>query len=86
MYLNTDLFAEAGVELPANEWTWDEFREIAGLLTKDNQWGTSINNAAWSWGGFVLPNGGQILNEERTESLLDSVRKPSRRSSSTTAC
>jgi multiple sugar transport system substrate-binding protein len=72
VYLNTDLFEAAGVELPTNEWTWDEFREIAKQLTTDNQWGTSINNAAWSWGGFVVPNGGQILNDERTECLLNS--------------
>jgi multiple sugar transport system substrate-binding protein len=72
MYLNTDLFEAAGLELPTNEWTWEEFRELAGQLTGDNKWGISINNAAWSWGGFVLPNGGQILNEEHTESLLGS--------------
>jgi len=74
VYLNTDLFEAAGVELPSNEWTWDEFREIATQLTRDDadQWGISINNAAWSWGGFVHPNGGQILNDERTECLLNS--------------
>jgi multiple sugar transport system substrate-binding protein len=79
VYLNTDLFDAAGVELPTNEWTWDDFREIAKALTLDtdddgeiNQWGTSINNAAWCWGGFVIPNGGQILNDDRTECLLTS--------------
>jgi len=73
IYLNTDLFEAAGIELPTNEWTWDEFREIATQLTDaDNQrWGISINNAAWSWGGFVIPNGGQILNDERTECVLN---------------
>lgn len=73
VYLNTDLFEAAGVELPANEWTWDEFREIAKQLTDTGaeRWGISINNAAWSWGGFVIPNGGQILNDERTECLLN---------------
>lgn len=73
VYLNTDLFAEAGIELPPNEWTWDQFREIAKQLTRNDrdQWGISINNAAWSWGGFVVPNGGQILNDERTECLLN---------------
>jgi len=79
VYINTDLFEEAGVEIPTNEWTWDEFRETAKALTLDkdgdgavDQWGTSINNAAWSWGAFVVSNGGQILNEDRTEILLNS--------------
>ena len=79
VYLNVDLFEAAGVELPTSEWTWDEFREIARQLTLDtdddgaiNQWGTSIVNGVWSWGSFVLTNGGQILNDERTECLLNS--------------
>ncbi len=38
-----------------------------------NQWGTSVVNAAWSWGSFVHTNGGQILNDERTECLLTSA-------------
>lgn len=72
-YLNTDLFEAAGVELPSNEWTWDEFRAIATQLTDagNEKWGTSIHNAAWCWGGFVVPNGGQILNDKRTECLLN---------------
>lgn len=78
MYLNTDLFEAAGVELPTSEWTWGEFREIAKQLTLDtegdgqvNQWGISINNVSWSWIGFVIPNGGQVMNDERTECLLN---------------
>ena len=27
MYCNTEVFEEAGVELPETDWTWDEFRE-----------------------------------------------------------
>lgn len=70
VYLNTDLFAAAGVELPGDEWTWDQYRETAKALTRENQWGTSIRNAVWSWGSFVLSNGGQILSEDRKECLL----------------
>jgi multiple sugar transport system substrate-binding protein len=79
VYLNTDLFAAAGVELPADEWTWDDFRDIAKQLTVDtdgdgnvDQWGTSIVNGVWSWGSFVITNGGQVLNDDRTECLLNS--------------
>jgi multiple sugar transport system substrate-binding protein len=79
VYFNTDLFKEAGVEIPSNDWDWDQFRETAKALTLDkdgdgaiDQWGTSINNAAWCWGAFVHSNGGQILNDDRTECLLNS--------------
>ncbi len=79
VYLNTDLFEAAGVELPTNEWAWDDFRETAKALTLDtdgdgeiNQWGITIRNAVGAWGAFVVSNGGQILNDERTECLLTS--------------
>lgn len=43
MYLNTKMFEDAGIEIPADTWTMDEFVEIAKQLTKgsgaDAQWG-----------------------------------------------
>ncbi len=33
VYLNTDFFEAAGVELPTNEWTWADYRETAKALT-----------------------------------------------------
>lgn len=78
VYLNTDMFEEAGVELPENEWTWDDYREIAQALTRDSdgdgqidRWGIAIQNSVWSWGSFVHSNGGAVLNDERSEILLD---------------
>lgn len=72
VYFNTDLFKAAGVELPTNEWTWDDYRETSKALTKENQWGTSIRNSVWSWGSFVHSNGGQVLSDDRKECLLTS--------------
>lgn len=78
VYINADFFQAAGLELPAVEWTWDDYRATAKALTRDtdgdgavDRWGTSIQNAAWSWGSFVHTNGGQILNDDRTECLLN---------------
>lgn len=34
MYLNTKMFEDAGIEIPADTWTMDEFVEIAKQLTK----------------------------------------------------
>ena len=33
MFYNKDVFDAAGVEYPTNDWTWDDFEEIAGQLT-----------------------------------------------------
>ncbi|MBA2276130.1 MAG: sugar ABC transporter substrate-binding protein [Chloroflexia bacterium] len=70
VYLNTDFFADAGVELPSPEWTWDQYREVCKALVGQDKWGTSIEPAAWSWGSFIHTNGGQILSDDRTECRL----------------
>lgn len=77
VYLNVEMFEAAGVDLPDADWTWDDYRNIAQALTMDtdgdgaiDQWGTSIINAVWAWGGFVWSNGGEILSDDRMECLL----------------
>lgn len=79
VYINTQFFEEAGVEVPDNEWTWDDYREVCKALTYDSdgdgqidRWGTAITNSSWAWGGFVYSNGGEVLNADRTECLLSS--------------
>ncbi len=56
MYLNTDMFAEAGVDVPTNDWTVDDYKEIAAKLTKKTEdgsrvdvYGTAINNYRADW-------------------------------------
>lgn len=54
MYLNLDMFEEAGVEVPTNDWTIDEYKEIAKKLTRKNGdrvevYGTAINNYRADW-------------------------------------
>lgn len=79
VYLNTEFFEEAGVELPENDWTFDDYREVCMALTGDSdgdgqpdRWGISVTNASWAWGGFVYSNGGEVLNDERNECLINS--------------
>ncbi len=70
VYYNKDLFAQHGVLLPADDWTWDDFVAAAKALTLDTNgdgttdiWGLgfepSIIRAApfiWSHGGSLLSN------------------------------
>lgn len=55
MYLNLDMFKEAGVEVPTNDWTVEDYKEIAAKLTKKRDdgtvdvYGTAINNYRADW-------------------------------------
>lgn len=70
LYYNADQFAEAGVETPTSEWTWDDLLAAAKTLTLDangnnadspdfdpeniQRWGIQIPN---SWGDIVWSRG-----------------------------
>ncbi|MFD2672299.1 ABC transporter substrate-binding protein [Marinicrinis sediminis] len=70
LYFNQDMFEEAGVEVPANDWTWEQFIAAGEKLTKDGQWGALLNNMPlpmfmWSYGGDTFDeNGDIVLGEE----------------------
>ena len=68
---NKTMFDEAGIELPYDGWTWDEYYEIAKQLTdtKKGTYGFSIcgdssdSGLAWQFWPFLLQAGGQIIDE-----------------------
>lgn len=54
MYLNLDLFKEAGVTPPTSDWTMDDYLEIAKQMTKKEgdrvtQYGLVVNNYRADW-------------------------------------
>lgn len=51
MYLNKDVFAEAGVPMPPKDWTWDQFVEAAKATTFKRANGEQV----YGWSGFVDP-------------------------------
>ncbi|MBI9113932.1 ABC transporter substrate-binding protein [Sanguibacter suaedae] len=76
---NKTMFEEAGIPLPDPDqpYTLDEFVDVAKQLTKDtngdgklDQWGTGLN-VQWNLQPFVWGNGGDWLNEDRTEVTVD---------------
>lgn len=76
LYYNKDLFDAAGVPYPSSEtpMTFEQLLDTAQKLTKDtngdgkpDQYGMG---PIW-WEGFVWGNGGKILNDERTEFVLN---------------
>jgi multiple sugar transport system substrate-binding protein len=52
MYLNLDIFKERGVEVPKDDWTYDEFVEIAKKLTFTRSNGTKV----YGYTGAVDPD------------------------------
>ena len=69
VYYNRDLLAERGVDEPTDDWTWDEYAEMASKITDEER---RIYGSAWfptnvhdyiamtrSWGGDLLSEDGR---------------------------
>ena len=78
---NKDLFDRAGVSVPADDWTWDDFLGLAKRLTRDSdgdgtidQWGTDVDRRVTFWLPWVWAGGGDVLcaDGRRATGCLDS--------------
>jgi multiple sugar transport system substrate-binding protein len=73
MFLNLDVFEKAGIKPPADDWTVQDFREIARKIAskKDASGQPEVFGYAWTnrhWGGYVpwvFVNDSNLLTEER---------------------
>jgi multiple sugar transport system substrate-binding protein len=81
LFYNLNLFDEAGVDYPTDEFTWDDFLSVAQKLTKTEgdkttQFGTSLATmqAWWAWPLLVNSKGKDILDSRTrpTKCLVDS--------------
>ena len=61
---NIDAFEAAGVELPTEDWTWDDMSAAAEALTNDEMVGFSAAADKFRWMAFFYGNGAQIFNED----------------------
>lgn len=77
MYCNKKLFTEANVPLPKEDWTWNDFLEVAKKLSKQEdgkpvQWGynfTKHNDSIFTW---LIQNGGGYTSVDKKQSILSS--------------
>ena len=78
---NKDLFDRAGLPYPNDDWTWDDFKRIAKLLTRDtdgdgqiDQWGTAFERRPFLWIPWLWSGGGDVLcaDGRRATGCLDS--------------
>ncbi len=84
VYYNKDLFDLAGLSYPSDDWTWDEFVEVAKALTLDNendgsidQFGLGISPSLFRLAPFVWQNDAPIVDDDETPSRLTLTRPPS---------
>lgn len=78
VWYNKTMFDEAGIPYPTADWTWDDFREIAKKLTKDDgsQYGVSMKPGSYqeSWYSTIYAYGGEVINEDKTKSGFDNPK------------
>jgi multiple sugar transport system substrate-binding protein len=76
---NKTLFAKAGLQPPAANWTWNDFVADAQKLTNaaSKQFGTAYvtpgtEDTVWHWEALLWEAGGAILNSTNTKAAFDS--------------
>ena len=76
---NVDLFEQAGIEPPADDWSWDDFRAAAAALNDPAQkiFGFSYpmdasEDSVWHFDPLLWQNGGAILTEDNTQAAFNS--------------
>lgn len=79
MFLNTDLFTAAGLDIPSADWTWDDFKALASQLTvKDDggqttQWGFYFPKYADGFAHWIMQNDATLVSADGMTSTLDSA-------------
>jgi multiple sugar transport system substrate-binding protein len=78
IFLNKELFREAGVPLPDDDWTYDDLRRISKRLTRDRDgdgrldvFGSNLNHGLMALEPVLWSFGGDVLTPDRTRFALD---------------
>jgi len=68
IYYNKDLFDKAKIKYPTDDWTWDDFLEMAKATTvgdgPDKQFGWFCYNQQYPLQGYVWSNGGDFISPD----------------------
>lgn len=71
MFVNKTLLKKEGIEMPDDDWTWDDFYEICKKVTKDSDGDGQIDQFGYydyTWVQAVYSNGIRPFQENGTES------------------
>lgn len=74
MFYNKGLFDAAGLDYPTDDWTWDDLKAASEAISDpDNDvYGFGVPADPGRFPVFVFQNGGEIMNEDSTDTFLDS--------------
>lgn len=75
LYYNADLFAAAGVDVPTNDWTWDDVAAAAAKLTNPDAGIYGIAAPVWGYGTFyqsMYGYGADVITDSGTDTDFDS--------------
>lgn len=85
VYYNRDLFLSAGVPLPTDSWTRDDFLAAALALTQDtdgdgitDQYGVGLEASLFRLAPFVWQNGGEVVDDLDNPTRLTLDTPPAR--------
>lgn len=73
MFVNKSILDAEGVDMPSQDWTWDEFYDICRKVTKDTAENGTINQfgvVGYTWEDAFDSNGAQLFNQQGTECYL----------------
>ena len=77
MFVNKTLLTQEGIDMPGEDWTWDDLYEICEKVTRDtdgdgvlDQFGTYN----YDWMDALCSNGGGIFNKKGTEAELTDAK------------
>ncbi|MEW6233216.1 MAG: ABC transporter substrate-binding protein [Chloroflexota bacterium] len=74
LFYNKKLFKDAGLKGPTDDWTWTDLKAAAAKLTDKAKkvYGVGVPADPGRFPIFVFQNGGQVMNKDFTDTLLDS--------------
>ncbi|HNQ99391.1 MAG TPA: sugar ABC transporter substrate-binding protein [Trueperaceae bacterium] len=75
MFYNKTAFEEAGLPLPDDDWTWDDFRTAVDTLSNGEMYGFGLEGAwggTFEWYPWFWQAGGQLLSDDGTTPLFNS--------------
>lgn len=71
VFYNKDLFDQANIPYPTDDWTWEDMLEKAKALVKRDSSGRIIQYGfyGWAWQNFVYGNGGALVDDVKNPTV-----------------
>ena len=77
MFVNKTLLTQEGIDMPEENWTWEDFYEICKKVTRDTD-GDGVpdqfGSCNYDWMDALCSNGGGVFNKKGTEAALTDSR------------